>query len=57
VLEEIKKIRPRIPVLIVSMHPEEVYAVSAIKPGLVDISPSDVSPMRGNRGGEQGNVR
>jgi DNA-binding NarL/FixJ family response regulator len=32
-LETIKKIRPRVPVLIVSMHPEDVYAVRAIKAG------------------------
>ncbi|HEY3276905.1 MAG TPA: response regulator transcription factor [Syntrophorhabdaceae bacterium] len=33
VLEEIKKKTPKLPVLIVSMHPEEDYAIRAIKAG------------------------
>jgi two-component system, NarL family, invasion response regulator UvrY len=33
VLKEIKQIRPALPVLVVSMHPEEQYAVRALKAG------------------------
>ena len=32
-LPEIKKIQPRLPVLILTMHPEEVYAAKAFKAG------------------------
>ncbi len=33
VLKELKNIRPRLPVLILSMHPEEQFAVRALKAG------------------------
>lgn len=33
VLKEIKKIRPKLPVLIISMYPEEQYAVRAVRAG------------------------
>lgn len=33
ILAEIKNIRPRLPVLILSMHPEEQYALRALKSG------------------------
>lgn len=33
VLEDIKSIRPKLPVLILSMHPEEQYAVRALRAG------------------------
>lgn len=33
VLEEIKNYRPRMPVLILSMHPEEQYAIRALRAG------------------------
>jgi two-component system, NarL family, invasion response regulator UvrY len=33
VLKEIKKIRPRLPVLVISMYPEEQYAARALKAG------------------------
>ncbi len=33
VLEDIKNIRPKLPVLILSMHPEEQYAVRALRAG------------------------
>jgi DNA-binding NarL/FixJ family response regulator len=33
VLEELKSVRPKLPVLILSVHPEEQYAVRALKAG------------------------
>jgi DNA-binding NarL/FixJ family response regulator len=33
VLREIKKLRPRLPVLVLSMHPENQFAVRALKKG------------------------
>jgi DNA-binding NarL/FixJ family response regulator len=33
ILEQIKKARPKLPVLILSMHPEDQYAVRALKAG------------------------
>jgi len=33
VLEELKRLRPKLPVLILSMHPEEQYAIRALRAG------------------------
>ncbi|NIR14276.1 MAG: response regulator transcription factor, partial [Desulfobacterales bacterium] len=33
VLEELKQIKPDLPVLILSMHPEDQYAIRAIRAG------------------------
>lgn len=35
VLKELKELRPQLPVLILSMHPEESYAIRALKAGAV----------------------
>jgi DNA-binding NarL/FixJ family response regulator len=43
-LKEIKKIKPRLPVLILSMHPEEQYAVRVIKAGASGYLNKDSAP-------------
>ena len=39
VLKDLKKLRPRLPVLILSMHSEEQYARRAFKAGAAGYSP------------------
>jgi len=43
-LKEIKKIKPKLPVLILSMHPEEQYAVRVIKAGASGYLNKDSAP-------------
>lgn len=42
ILEEVKRLRPRLPVLFLSMHPEEQYARRALKAGAAELSVSAV---------------
>jgi two-component system invasion response regulator UvrY len=43
-LEQIKKIKPKLPVLIVSIHAEELYALRALKAGASGYLKKDMAP-------------
>lgn len=45
VLGDIKEVRPSLPVLVLSMHPEELYAIRAIKSGASGYLTKDCSPQ------------
>ena len=43
-LQQIKQIKPRIPVLILSIHPEEQYALRVLKAGAAGYLSKDLAP-------------
>jgi two-component system, NarL family, invasion response regulator UvrY len=44
ILKEVKQVRPKLPVLILSMHPEDQYAVRALKAGAAGYLNKDSAP-------------
>jgi two-component system invasion response regulator UvrY len=44
ILKEIKRLRPQLPVLILSMHPEEQYAIRSIRAGAAGYLNKDSAP-------------